>query len=158
MVAGADIVNSVDAQLSNTVSQRQIIELPLNGRNPLTLVQLQAGTSSNSAQTTTINGQRSPLHQYHSRRNQCCRTIGFAPMPSTFLPDRPNVDDTGEFTIVTQNAGARSRLWLVTQVQLVTPRAGQTISRHAGFSLQPVVALCGQHFLQQFLGACPGRS
>ena len=59
VVAGADIVNSVDAQLSNTVSQRQIVELPLNGRNPLTLVQLQAGTSSNSAQTTTINGQRS---------------------------------------------------------------------------------------------------
>src|SRR5262252_2339203 len=51
VVAGTDIVNAVDAQLSNTVSQRQIIELPLNGRNPLTLVQLQAGTSSNSAQT-----------------------------------------------------------------------------------------------------------
>src|SRR5262245_56926584 len=37
VVAGADILNSVDAQLSSTVSPRQIIELPLNGRNPLTL-------------------------------------------------------------------------------------------------------------------------
>src|SRR5512144_3271843 len=31
VVAGADIINSSDAQLSNTVSQRQILELPLNG-------------------------------------------------------------------------------------------------------------------------------
>ncbi|HTH18988.1 MAG TPA: carboxypeptidase-like regulatory domain-containing protein, partial [Candidatus Udaeobacter sp.] len=42
VVAGADIINSADGQLSNSVSQRQILELPLNGRNPLTLVQLQA--------------------------------------------------------------------------------------------------------------------
>src|SRR5258705_12839609 len=35
VVAGADIINSNDAQLSTTVSQRQIVELPLNGRNPL---------------------------------------------------------------------------------------------------------------------------
>src|SRR5262249_14898635 len=46
VVAGVDIINSSDAQLSNTVSQRQILELPLNGRNPLSLILLQAGASS----------------------------------------------------------------------------------------------------------------
>jgi len=59
VVAGADIVNSANGELSNTVSPRQIVELPLNGRNPLSLLLLQAGTSSNSAQDTTVNGQRS---------------------------------------------------------------------------------------------------
>ena len=59
VVAGADIINSADAQLNNTVSQRQILELPLNGRNPLSLVLLQPGTSSNGNNTTSINGQRS---------------------------------------------------------------------------------------------------
>jgi hypothetical protein len=38
-----------------------------------------------------------------------------------FVPDRPNVDDTGEFTIITQNAGAEAG-YGASQVQLVTPR------------------------------------
>lgn len=120
VVAGADIVNSVDAQLSNTVSQRQIIELPLNGRNPLALVQLQAGTSSNSAQTTTINGQRSSFTNI-TRDGINVQDNWIRANAVDFLPDRPNVDDTGEFTIVTQNAGAEAGFGS-SQVQLVTPR------------------------------------
>src|SRR5438876_1424622 len=34
VVAGADIVNSVNGELSNTVSEKQVKELPINGRNP----------------------------------------------------------------------------------------------------------------------------
>jgi len=34
VTAGADVINSANAELSNTVSPRQIQELPLNGRNP----------------------------------------------------------------------------------------------------------------------------
>lgn len=33
VVAGADSVNSTNAELSDTVSPRQVLELPLNGRN-----------------------------------------------------------------------------------------------------------------------------
>src|SRR5262245_36823972 len=120
VVAGSDIVNSVDAQLSNTVSQRQIIEWPLNGRNPLALVQLQAGTSSNSAQTTTINGQRSSFTNI-TRDGINIQDNFIRANAVDFLPDRPNVDDTGEFTIVTQNAGADLG-YGASQVQLVTPR------------------------------------
>src|SRR5918911_3476504 len=58
VVAGADVINATSAELSNTVSPRQILELPLNGRNPLSLLQLQPGISSNSANATSINGQR----------------------------------------------------------------------------------------------------
>jgi hypothetical protein len=120
VVAGADIINSADAQLSNSVSQRQILELPLNGRNPLTLVQLQAGTSSNSAQTTTINGQRSSFTNI-TRDGINVQDNWIRANAVDFLPDRPNVDDTGEFTIVTQNAGAEAGFGS-SQVQLVTPR------------------------------------
>src|SRR5215510_6091952 len=59
VVAGAEIINSTTGELSTTVSQRQVVELPLNGRNPLALVQLQAGTSSNGNTSMSINGQRS---------------------------------------------------------------------------------------------------
>ena len=58
VTAGADIVTSTTAQVSNTVSPQQILSLPLLTRNPLSLTGLQAGVSANSAQNTTINGMR----------------------------------------------------------------------------------------------------
>jgi hypothetical protein len=42
-----------------------------------------------------------------------------------FIPDRANVDDVGEFTIITQNAGAEAG-YGASQVQLVTPAAPAT--------------------------------
>ncbi len=120
VVAGADLINASDAQLSTTVNQRQILELPLNGRNPLTLILLQAGTSSNSAQNTTINGQRSSFTNI-TRDGINVQDNFIRANAVDFLPDRPNVDDVGEFTIVTQNAGAELGFGS-SQVQLVTPR------------------------------------
>ena len=120
VVAGADIINSNDAQLSTTVSQRQIVELPLNGRNPLSLILLQAGTSSNSAQNTTINGQRSSFTNI-TRDGINIQDNFIRANAVDFIPDRANVDDTGEFTIITQNAGAEAG-YGSSQVQLVTPR------------------------------------
>src|SRR5205807_58397 len=120
VVAGADIINSADAQLNNTVSQRQILELPLNGRNPLSLVLLQPGTSSNGNNTTSINGQRSSFTNI-TRDGVNVQDNFIRSNAVDFIPDRPNVDDTGEFTIVTQNAGAELG-YGSSQVQLVTPR------------------------------------
>ena len=36
ITAGNDVLNATNAELSNTISQKQILELPLQGRNPLT--------------------------------------------------------------------------------------------------------------------------
>jgi hypothetical protein len=120
VVGGADVINSTDASLNTTVTERQIVELPLNGRNPLSLVLLQAGTSSNSAQNTTINGQRSSFTNI-TRDGINVQDNFIRANAVDFLPDRPNVDDTGEFTIVTQNAGAEAG-YGASQIQLVTPR------------------------------------
>ena len=87
-------------QLNNTVSQRQMVELPLNGRNPLTLVSCRPALhqtaprrpiSTASVRPTNITRDGISVGHLHSR--EC----GY------FLHDRPNVDDTGEFTIITQN-------------------------------------------------------
>jgi len=118
--AGADIINTTSAELSNTVSTRQIQELPLNGRNPLALVGLQAGTSSNGAQTTTINGQQSSFTNI-TRDGINVQDNFIRSNAVDFIPDRPNTDDVGEFTIVTQNAGAELG-YGSSQIQLVTPR------------------------------------
>jgi|CXWL01.1.fsa_nt_gi hypothetical protein len=120
VAAGVDIINANNGEISTTVSGRQIVELPLNGRNPLTLVLLQAGSSSNGAQATTINGQRSSFTNI-TRDGLNVQDNFIRANAVDFIPDRPNVDDTGEFTIVTQNAGAEAGFG-ASQIQLVTPR------------------------------------
>lgn len=118
VTAGAEQINSTTAELSTTVSPQQIRELPLNGRNPLSLLNLQAGVNATSS---SINGQRSSSVNYTrdglNVQDNFIRSGGF-------VSDRPSVDDTGEFNVVLQNAGAELGSGS-TQVQLVTPRGGQ---------------------------------
>jgi hypothetical protein len=120
VIAGADVVNSTNAELSNTISTRQVLELPLNGRNPLALLNTVAGANPTNA---SINGERSSSVNYTrdgiNVQDNFIRTGGF-------VQDRPTVDDTGEFTVVTHNASADQGGGGSTQVQLVTPRGGQT--------------------------------
>ena len=120
VVAGADIINTTNGEVSNTVSERQIQELPLNGRNPLNLIQLQAGTASNGATNTAINGQRTSFTNI-TRDGINVQDNFIRSNASTFAPERPSVDDVNEFTLTTQNAGA-DRGYGASQVQLVTPR------------------------------------
>lgn len=124
--AGADIVNASNAELSTTVSPRQVLELPINGRNPLALLTLQAGANPTSS---SINGQRSSSQNYTrdgvNVQDNYIRT-------GAFVQDRPTVDDTGEFAVITQNAGANFGGGGSAQVLLVTPRGGSEF-HGAGF-------------------------
>ena len=123
VVAGADVINSTSGELNATVGQRQIQELPLNGRNPLALIGLQAGTASNGATSTTINGQQTSFTNI-TRDGINIQDNFIRSNATDFLPDRPNVDDVSEFTITTQNAGAEKG-YGASQVELVTPRGAQ---------------------------------
>lgn len=118
VTAGADLINATDGALSSTVDSKQILDLPINGRNPLALLNLQAGVNATS---NSINGQRSSSVNYTrdgiNVQDNFIRTGGF-------VQDRPTVDDTGEFNVTTQNAGAELGNGGSTQVQLITPRGG----------------------------------
>ncbi|MCY7347011.1 MAG: TonB-dependent receptor [Pyrinomonadaceae bacterium] len=116
VTAGAEQVNSTTGELSSTVSPQQIRELPLNGRNPLSLLNLQAGVNATS---NSINGQRSSSVNY--TRDGLNVQDNF--IRNGFVADQPSVDNTGEFNVITQNAGAELGSGS-TQVQLVTPRGG----------------------------------
>jgi hypothetical protein len=116
VVAGADVVNATNAELSNTVTPRQVKELPINGRNPLSLLNLIAGSNPTS---NSINGQRTSSVNY--TRDGLNVQDNF--IRNGFVSDQPTVDDTGEFTVITQNAGAEYGTGS-TQVVLVTPRGG----------------------------------
>lgn len=121
VTAGADIVNATSPTLSNTVSPQQIRELPLNGRNPLNLIQLQPGTTPNSGfQATTINGMRTTMTNV-TRDGINIQDAFIRTNATDFVPGRPSVDDTGEFTISTGLSDADAG-YGGAQVRLVTPR------------------------------------
>ncbi|MGE3468613.1 MAG: carboxypeptidase-like regulatory domain-containing protein, partial [Pyrinomonadaceae bacterium] len=120
VTAGADILNASNGELSTTVSPKQILDLPINGRNPLALLNLQAGVSATAG--NHVNGQRTSSTNFTrdgiNIQDNFIRT-------GAFVQDRPNVDDTGEFTVVTQNAGAELGGGGSAQIQLITPRGGR---------------------------------
>jgi hypothetical protein len=120
VVAGTDIVNATSGELSSTVSPRQVLELPLNGRNPLGLVGLQAGAAPNRGNgSEIINGGRTASTDF-TRDGINIQDVFIR---NGFVPDTPTVDNTGEFTVVTLNAGAEQGFGS-SHVQLVTPRGG----------------------------------
>ncbi len=126
VTAGADLINASTGEISTTVGSRQIQELPLNGRNPLSLITLQAGTSSNGATNTVINGQRSSFTNI-TRDGLNIQDNFIRANATDFVPDRPNTDDVGEFTITNQNAGVEQG-YGASQVQLATPRGSNNFT------------------------------
>jgi hypothetical protein len=121
VVAGADIINATSAQITTTVSPKQIRELPLIARNPLNLINLQAGaTPSAGFQLTSINGMRTTMTNI-TRDGINIQDAFIRTNATDFAPGRPSVDDTGEFTISTGNSDADAG-YGGAQVTLVTPR------------------------------------
>jgi len=121
VTAGADIINATSPTLSNTVSPKQIQELPLNARNPLNLINLQPGTTPSAGfQATTINGMRTTMTNV-TRDGINIQDAFIRTNATDFVPGRPSVDDTGEFTISTGLSDADSG-YGGAQVRLVTPR------------------------------------
>lgn len=118
VTAGAEQINSSNGEISTTISPEQIRELPLNGRNPLALVSLQAGAN---VTTGSINGQRSS--SVTTTRDGLNVQDNFI-RTNAFVSDQPTVDNTGEFTVTTQNAGPEQGGGS-SFVQLVTPRGGK---------------------------------
>src|SRR5262245_18072859 len=123
VVAGADIVTSTTPQITNTVSPQQILSLPLITRNPLTLILLQAGTTSNAFQGTTINGMRTTLTNI-TRDGINIQDVFIRTNATDFAPGGPSVEDTGEFTITTAN-GEADQGYGGAQIRLVTPRGSK---------------------------------
>jgi hypothetical protein len=126
ITAGADVITTNSAEISNTVSPQQILSLPLLNRNPLALTTLQAGTQSSTAQNTTINGMRTSFTNI-TRDGINIQDAFIRTNATDFAPGRPTVDDTAEFTITTSNQEADQGNGGA-QIRLVTPRGGNRFS------------------------------
>lgn len=148
VTAGTDVLNATTGELSNTVSNKQIIELPLNGRNPLNLIALQPGVSQNGAQNTSINGLRTSFTNI--TRDGLNVQDGFIRSNATdFSPNRPSVDNIGEFTITTSNSGADQNGGA--QVRQVTPR-GESKFHGSAFEFNRNSALAANNFFNNRSG------
>jgi hypothetical protein len=120
VAAGTDLVNTSNPEISSTVIRRQIVDLPLNGRNPIELIRLQAGVVGLPTRTnTTINGGRPTWTQLTQDgvniQDNFIRTNSL-----DFVPNRPTSDTIGEFTITTNTQGADASGG-ASQVKLTTP-------------------------------------
>jgi len=124
-VSATDIaapINTTNAELSTTVQQQQINDLPLNGRNPLDLAGLQAGVAAGASnRSATINGLRGTFSNL--TWDGININDNFIRTDALFGAAAPSVPGVAEFTLVTQNAGPADGLG-VAQVKLVTPRGG----------------------------------
>ncbi|RPJ59433.1 MAG: carboxypeptidase regulatory-like domain-containing protein [Acidobacteria bacterium] len=123
VIAGTDLVNTTNAEIANTVIRRQIVDLPLNGRNPIELIRLQAGVIGlPTRQTTTINGGRPTWTQITQDginiQDNFIRTNSL-----DFVPNRPTSDTISEFSITTNTQGADAAGG-ASQIKMVTPSGG----------------------------------
>lgn len=117
--AGAALVNTANAEVSNTVTTEQILELPLNGRNPLNLITLQAGTALNGRTDTSLAGTRTSYTSI-TQDGMNIQDNFIRANATDFVPNRPVVDQIAEFSITTQNQGPEAGFGS-SQVTLVTP-------------------------------------
>jgi hypothetical protein len=117
--AGSSLVPTTTPEVTTTVEQQQILALPLNGRNPISLVQLQAGVASLGRPSTAINGGRPTWTQVTQDginiQDNFIRTNSV-----DFVPNRPTADSVAEFSIVTTAQGVDSAGG-ASQVRMITP-------------------------------------
>jgi hypothetical protein len=104
VVAQSAGVQTVNVEVSNSVTSAQIQDLPVLDRQMITLIKTQAGVSDGRG-TTTVNGLRTSavnvtvdginVQDNYFRRNGL-----------DFMPNRPTTDQIAEFTLTTSNQNA----------------------------------------------------
>jgi hypothetical protein len=120
VVAGTPNVQTTTPEVTATIVQRQIQDLPIDGRDPLALIRLQAGVPGILNRVDTgINGGR-PTWTQLTQDGINIQDNFIRSNALDFSPNRPTTDTVGEFTITTAVEGADAAGGATT-VALVTP-------------------------------------
>jgi hypothetical protein len=133
VIGGEDLINTTTAEVSQVVNEATIKELPLNGRDPGTLVFLSAGI------TNELNSQAATLQATNSFPNESGASAGGQRQGSTwYLLDGvsnmdtytllslpfPNPDATQEFRVISNNFDARNGFAPAAIVSIQTKSGG----------------------------------
>lgn len=130
---GTEQLQTANATIGNVVEQRAIEALPLNGRNPLTLLLLEPGTVQRSA-----GGAGSGVHVNGSRDRAFNVTIDGIEANESSVPNpvsnlyRLNPDNVQEYKVTTNNATAEEGRNSGASISLAT-RAGTSEYHGTGF-------------------------
>ena len=120
VTAGDTLVRTTTPEVTQTVVERQIKDLPLDGRNPIELIRLQAGVPGIPNRTeTAINGGR-PTWTQITQDGINIQDNFIRQNALDFVPNRPTSDTVGEFSITTALQGADAAGG-ATATRLVTP-------------------------------------
>lgn len=113
--AGAALINTTNAEVSNTVAEHAIRELPLNGRDPSSLVLLSPGTvnvlntGAGTLQGETTFPNESGASAGGGRQGSTLYLLDGVPNMDTYMSlsaPSPNADATGEFRVISNNFDA----------------------------------------------------
>ena len=127
VTAGSSLVHTTTPEVTTTVMQPQILNIPLNGRDVTNLIKLQPGVPGVAVRANTaINGGRPTWTQVTldgiNIQDNFIRTNSL-----DFLPNRPTSDNVAEFSITTSVSGADSAGG-ATNVRMVTPSGTNRLS------------------------------
>ena len=101
--ASAEMLQTSSATLGNVIEQRAIVNLPLNGRNPLTLLMYERGVTQRAGNTVTVNGARPTANNVTIDGIEANESSYSNPTNNIF---RLNPDNVQEFKVTTLNPTA----------------------------------------------------
>ena len=118
--AGSSLISTTSPEVTATVLQRQVLDIPLANRDVTNLIKMQPGVQPFINRTnTSINGGRPTWTQVTldgiNIQDNFIRTNSL-----DFLPNRPTSDTVAEFSITTSVSGAESAGG-ASSVRMVTP-------------------------------------
>ena len=123
--ANGDLVQTGNAEVSTTITTDEIKKLPVLDRDPLALLQIQAGVAYNGNSATTINGLRT------SYSNMTLDGINIQDNyirdnALDYTPNRVLLGQVRQLTLVTSNQNSAAPGG-ATQVNMETPSGGNTL-------------------------------
>jgi hypothetical protein len=133
VTATQEVINSTSPSLTNVINTRQVVDLPLVGRNPVDLAALQAGIAVVGSDTrgSSVSGLRQTA--VNLTQDGINAMDNFVKTSSFFAITTPSLNSTSEFSITTGTVGSDSGRGAA-QVNLVTK--GGSNEFHGGAFLQ----------------------
>ena len=133
VTAAQEVINSSSPTLTNVINTKQVVDLPLGGRNPVDLAGLQAGIAvvGTDVRGASVSGLRQTA--VNLTQDGINAMDNFVKTSSFFAITTPSLNSTAEFSVTTGTVGSDSGRGAA-QVNLVTK--GGTNDFHGGAFLQ----------------------
>src|ERR1035437_6402355 len=130
-----DVINTSSPTITNVINTRQVTDLPLGDRNPVTLAGLQAGIAviGTDVRGSSVSGLRQTA--VNLTQDGINAMDNFVKTSSFFAINSPSLNSTAEFSVTTGTVGSDSGRGAV-QVNMVT--TGGTNQYHGGFFWQRI--------------------